>query len=156
MQDEIVRKTRHLNTSTVMEAVKERLIEHRFNIDAYERINGRIEARRNNLQMILVGLYRKVKIDIDLNEEKEKVSIKLDWFGYFSSAMVSFVEFFLISLLVLQQFGINGLLGSILFGTFGSFLNMIMFAILKARLSLAIKRDLWDLERSMMKDEDEE
>ncbi|MGA1820974.1 MAG: hypothetical protein ACMUIG_00445 [Thermoplasmatota archaeon] len=156
MQDEIVRKTRHLNTSTVMEAIKERLIEHRFNIETYERINGKIEARRNNLQMILSGLYRKVKIDIDMNKEKEKVKITLDWYGYFSSATVSFVEFFLLSLLVLQGYGINGLLGSVLIGTFGSFINMILFAILKARIASSIKRDLWDLERSLMPDENEE
>ena len=156
MQDEIVRKTRHLNTSTVMEAIKERLIEHRFNIDTYERINGKIEARRNNLQMILSGLYRKVKINIDLNEEKEKVKIRLEWYGYFSSATVSFVEFFLVSLLVLQRYGVNGLLGSVLIGTFGSFVNMIMFAILKARMESAIKRDLWDLERSLIPEEKEE
>lgn len=148
MRDVITRKARHLNNSIVMEAIKERLIEKRFNIDRYERVNGLIEARRNNLYMILMGLYRKVRILVDMDEDKEKIRINLDWSGFFSSSTISFVEAFLISMLILRNSGINGVLGAVLIGVFFSFLNMILFSILRGKTNSAIKRDLWDLERS--------
>ena len=150
MHNAISRKTRHLDAPTVMGAIKERLIEKRFNIDRFERINGLIEGRRNNLHMILLGLYRKVKVRVVVNKETENVWINLNWSGYYSSYMITFVEVFLLSLLFLRSYGVNGLLGSVMFGLLFSNINMVLFIVLKSLLAQDIKRDLWDLETSLM------
>jgi hypothetical protein len=148
MRDVITRKARNLNNSVVMETIKERLIEKRFNIDRYERANGLIEARRNNLYMILTGLYRKVGIQVEMNEKSERIKIYLKWSGFFSSSTITFVEVFLISMLVLRDSGLSGVLGAVLIGMFFSFLNLVLFSILRNKLHTEIKRDIWDLERS--------
>lgn len=154
MQNIISRKTRYLDTPTVMGSVKERLIEKRFNIDRFERMNGLIEGRRNNLHMILLGLYRKVKVKVKVDRESENVVVRLAWSGYYSSYMITFVEVFLLSLLFLKTYGTGGVLGSVLLGVLFSDINLVLYMVLKYLLTREIKRDIWDLEKSLRDQEE--
>ena len=68
--------------------------------------------------------------------------------------MITFVEVFLLSLLFLKNYGTGGILGSVLLGVLFSDINMVLYMVLKYLLARDIKRDIWDLEKSVRDQEE--
>ncbi|MGA1865892.1 MAG: hypothetical protein ACMUFK_00325, partial [Thermoplasmatota archaeon] len=62
MKDLIEKSPSKLDGPSIMEAVKERMVEYRFNIDEYNLSTRRIEGRRNNLDKVILGLNRKLAV----------------------------------------------------------------------------------------------
>jgi hypothetical protein len=146
IKDRIRKKTRSLGIPLVLETVKERLVELRFNIDVYDISEGKIEARRNSLDKIVLGLYRKARVEIKKDDEKEDLSIDIKWGGIVSAFVLTGVWFFAVTLAILRDLGARGVMLSILIGLFGISINMILFYVMRARFIMKVKRDLHDLE----------
>jgi hypothetical protein len=147
MKDLVRKKSKYLDISTVLEAVKERLVEHRFNIDNYDIPTGSIDGRRNNLDKVVLGLYRKVSVRAEMN--KDEITLDIKWGGLISSCSVSALQFFFISLAIFRSFEAQGIFISALIGALGIFLNLMFFFGMRARIISRIRRDLHDLEIAM-------
>lgn len=146
MKDLVTKRSKRLEIPLVLETVKERMIESRFNIDDYNIKSGRIDGRRNNLDKVIMGLYRKASIKV--SKEKDDISIQVEWSGLISSGGVSAFQFFIVSIAILRNLGIQGLIISLLMGALGVFLNLVAFFALRARMISRMKRDLNDLEKA--------
>lgn len=146
MRDIISKKTRKLTIPLVLETVKERLIELRFNIDHYNIADGEIEGRRNSLDKIILGLYRKTRVKVSLSEKKESVRIDIGWGGLLTALLITGVWFFFISLAILRNMGLQGVLISLIIAFIGISLNLVLFYVMRARFLYRVKRDLHDLE----------
>ena len=146
MKDLVTKRTKRLDIPLVLETVKERMIEFRFNIDEYDIKSGRIIGRRNNLDKVIMGLYKKVSIHV--SKENDDLSIDVEWSGLISSGGVSAFQFFIVSIAILRNLGIQGLIISLLMGALGIFLNLVAFFALRARMVSKMKRDLNDLEKA--------
>ena len=149
MKDRISSKARHVSVPDVLEVVKERLVERRFNIEQYNRIEGTILGRRNRLDKIIVGLYRRVVVRVEKEkkgDKKNEISITMEWSGAYSASAVTFFEAGLISLAILKDLGFKGFLLSVLVGSIGALINMIAFNLLRVRMNAILKQDIRDLE----------
>ncbi|MFW3146257.1 MAG: hypothetical protein ACMUIE_05550 [Thermoplasmatota archaeon] len=146
MKDRIIRRSRYLTIPHVLEAIKERLVEFRFNIDLYDIKSGEIDSRRNSLDKIVIGLYRKAKIKVQQEKKGGEISIDITWGGLLFPFLLSGIWFFVVSLAVLKGMGAKGLLISTLIGLLGVSLNVLIFYVMRARFISRIKRDLHDLE----------
>ena len=122
------------------------MIESRFNIDDYDIKSGRIEGRRNNMDKVILGLYRKASIKV--SKEDDEISIEVEWGGLKSSGSVSAFQFFIVSIAILRNLGLQGLIISLLMGALGVFLNLVAFFGLRARMTSRMKRDLNDLDKA--------
>ncbi len=149
MKDTISRHSKHLEIPPVLEAIKERLVEARFNIDNYDIPTGSIDGRRNNMDKVILGLYRKVSIRAE--KKKDHLNIEIKWGGLISSCSISALQFFIVPLAFLRSFGTQGVIISGLIGILGISLNLIIFFALRAKIISTIKRDLHDLEKARMK-----
>jgi hypothetical protein len=147
MKDLIKKRSKYLDIPTVLEAIKERLVEYRFNIDNYDIKTGSIDGRRNNLDKVVLGLYRKISIHAELSNEELILDFK--WGGLISSCSVSALQFFFVSLAIFRSFELQGILVSALIGALGVFLNLVLFFAMRARVISRIRRDLRDLEKAM-------
>ena len=149
MNDRVCSEAGHIQLPEILGVVKERLVERRFNIDEYDRIGGTLSARRNRVDKMVEGLYRKVKIKVAKEKKEREACIYLEWSGAYSASAVTFFEAGLISLAVLRGLGLEGIHGiliSVLVGAMGSLLNMIAFNILRVRLTRTLRQDIRDLE----------
>lgn len=146
MKDLITKRSKHLEIPPVLQAVKERMVEARFNIDDYDIKSGRIFGRRNNLDKIILGLYRKVSITI--SKENNDISIEMTWGGLISSCSISAFQFFIVTIAILRNLEFQGFIIALLIGVLGVFLNLIAFFALRARMISRMKRDLNDLEKA--------
>lgn len=146
LTDRIRKKTSRLGVPTVLEAVKERLVELSFNIDNYDISSGRIEARRNRLDKIVLGLYRRAWIEVRFDPKKEDLVINVRWGGLYSAVLLTGIWFFAISLAVLKDLGLRGVMLSFMLGLLGISMNLIFFYIMRVRFLRMVKRDLLDLE----------
>jgi len=155
MKETIRRKGEHLEVAVVLETIKERLIEKRFNLDTYDRKEGRIESRRNRLDKIILGAYRKVAIVVD-KTENGRIDIEFEWGGMTTAASISFMEVFLVSAAVLRGFGAEGILAAVLFGLIGSSINGVFFHALRIRFDRMLIKDIGDLEREARRKDDDE
>jgi hypothetical protein len=149
MLDLLERRGSILKVPTVLEAIKERLVEYRFNIDLYDIKEGTLKGRRNTLDKMVLGLYRKVKVDIDRKDEKKEadISISIRWGGLFFANLLTFVFTFLIAYAVMKEQGMIALLYSIPVGFLFVLLNLALFTIMRTRILMRIKQDLKDLEK---------
>ncbi len=147
MKDLIRKKSKYLDIPTVLEAIKERLVEHRFNIDNYDIPTGSIDGRRNNLDKVVLGLYKKISVRAEM--EKDDLILDIKWGGLISSCSVSAGQFFFVSLAIFRSFEVQGILISALIGALGVFLNLVLFFAMRARIISRIRRDLRDLESAM-------
>lgn len=145
MKDQLSQKADQLEVPTVLQAVKERLIEKRFNIDTYDRTCGLIKARRNSLDMVVIGAYRKTSISVQKDRETGKIGVDLEWGGVAFGAVVTFLELFLVSIAILSELGLTGLLISGLIALIGTAINIILFNYLRARFRSVLSRDIRDL-----------
>jgi hypothetical protein len=146
MKDLVTKRSKHLDIPLVLETIKERMIEFRFNIDEYNNKTGRIIGRRNNLDKVILGLYRKVSIQV--SKEKIDLSIEVEWSGLKSAGGVSAFQFFIVSFAILRNLGAQGMIISLLMGALGVFLNLVAFFALRGRMISRMKRDLNDLEKA--------
>ncbi|MEA3559307.1 MAG: hypothetical protein U9R75_08650 [Candidatus Thermoplasmatota archaeon] len=126
--------------------MKERFVELRFNIDVYDISEGKIEARRNSLDRIVLGLYRRARVEVKKDDEKENLSIDIKWGGLVSAFALTGAWFFAVTLAILRDLGARGVMLSVLIGFFGVSINMILFYVMRARFIMKVKRDLHDLE----------
>lgn len=145
MKGQLSQKADQLEVPTVLQAVKERLIEKRFNIDTYDRAGGTIQARRNSLNMVVIGAYRKTSISVKKDEETGKIGVEFEWGGVAFGALVTFAELFLISIAILRELGSTGLLIAGLIALIGTAINIILFNYLRARFRSVLSRDIRDL-----------
>ena len=145
MKGQLSQKADQIEVPTVLQAVKERLIEKRFNIDTYDRTGGTIQARRNSLDMVVIGAYRRTSISVKKDEETGKIGVELEWGGVAFGAVVTFTELFLISIAILRELGSTGLLISGLIALIGTAINIILFNYLRARFRSVLSRDIRDL-----------
>lgn len=146
IKDRIRKKTRSLGIPLVLETLKERFVELRFNIDVYDISEGKIEARRNSLDRIVLGLYRRARVEVKKDDEKENLSIDIKWGGLVSAFALTGAWFFAVTLAILRDLGARGVMLSVLIGLFGVSINMILFYVMRARFIMKVKRDLHDLE----------
>ncbi len=145
MKGQLSQKADQLEVPTVLQAVKERLIEKRFNIDTYDRTGGTIQARRNSLDMVVIGAYRRTSISVKKDQETGKIGVEFQWGGVAFGALVTFAELFLISIAILRELGSTGLLISCLIALIGTAINIILFNYLRARFRSVLSRDIRDL-----------
>jgi hypothetical protein len=146
MKDNFSKRSKHLQVPEVLQAIKERMVETRFNIDDYDIKTGGICARRNNLDKVVMGLYRRARISV--TKEKDEVTVEMKWGGLISSASLSAVQFFLVAIAILRNLGLQGVLIALLISMAGIFINLTLFFALRARIVSRIKRDLNDLDRA--------
>ncbi|MGA1872929.1 MAG: hypothetical protein ACMUHY_04595 [Thermoplasmatota archaeon] len=147
MKDVIRKNTKKLDIPSVLEAIKERMVENRFNIDDYDISSGRIEGRRNNLDKVVLGLNR--KLEGHVTKDKDRLEVELKW-GYIPrNCIISGVEFLIVAMAVLRSFEMNGFLISLAIGAAGVVLNLGMFTVLRYRMTSTIQRDLDDLENAL-------
>lgn len=146
MKDLVTRRSKQLDVTHVLEAIKERLVESRFNIDDYDIKAGSIHGRRNNLDKVVLGLYKKVTVKVD--KVDDEISVELKWGGLISSASISAIQFFIVSFAIFRNLDFRGFLIALLIGVLGVCLNLVAFVALRGRLVSKIKRDLADLEQA--------
>ncbi len=146
MKDLVTKSSKYLEISDILQSTKERMVEVRFNIDNYDIKSGRIDGRRNNLDKVILGLYRKANVLV--TKENDKISVEVTWGGLISSGSISAFQFFIVAIAILRNMELQGLVIALLIGVLGIFLNQIAFFALRARLISKIKRDLNDLEKA--------
>ncbi len=146
MKDQLSQKADLLEVPIVLQTVKERLIEKRFNIDTYDRPGGLIKARRNSLDMVVIGAYRRTSISVRKDGETGKIGVDLEWGGVAFGAVVTFLELFLVSIAILRELGLTGVLISCLIALIGTAINIILFNYLRARFRSVLSRDIRDLD----------
>jgi hypothetical protein len=147
MKDLIGKTVSQLEIPPVLEAIKERMVESRFNIDQYTVNFGMIEGRRNNLDKVILGLNR--KLNVSVTKEKEEMKIELSWGFLVRNCLISGFEFFIISIALLRSFQLSGFLISLFIGAVGIALNLGLFFLFRYRFIRMIKRDLDDLKRAL-------
>lgn len=147
MKDLIEKSPSKLDGPSIMEAVKERMVEYRFNIDEYNLSTRRIEGRRNNLDKVILGLNRKLAVSIC--KDKDRITIDLKWSSLLGNCLISGFEFFIIAMAVFRSFELGGFLISLAIGAFGASINLVLFMVLRWKLRSLIKRDLEDLEKAL-------
>ncbi|MBN1539970.1 MAG: hypothetical protein JW939_07485 [Candidatus Thermoplasmatota archaeon] len=147
MKDLIQKCPSKLDAPSVMETIKERMVEYRFNIDEYDLSTRRIEGRRNNLDKVILGLNRKLAVSIC--KEKDRITIDLKWSSLLSNCAISGFEFFFIAMAVFRSFEFGGFLISLAIGAFGALINLLLFMVLRLKLGSTIERDLDDLEKAL-------
>ncbi|MDG6226050.1 MAG: hypothetical protein QCI82_11140 [Candidatus Thermoplasmatota archaeon] len=138
MRDRVLLDADRTTRSDALDIVKDVLMDARFNIDSYDRGSGTLTARRNDLTLILLGLYRRVKVTLGPASNR----ITLDWGGGLAASAVSFLQGMLVSLFFFRREGIDDVLASILIGLFMALINMLLFVYLRFRLVRKIKRSL--------------
>ena len=138
MKDLVHLDVDHITRSDALDSVKDALMDARFNIDSYDRGGGTLTARRNDLTLILLGLYRRVKVTLGPASSQ----IKLEWGGALAASSVSFVQGMLVSLFFFRRDGIDDVLASILIGLVMALINMLLFLYMRFRLVRKIKRSL--------------
>ncbi|MBN1389697.1 MAG: hypothetical protein JXA22_03535 [Candidatus Thermoplasmatota archaeon] len=148
MKDLIKKDICKLDIPNVMEAIKERMVEYRFNIDDYDLPSGTMEGRRNNLHKVIMGLNRKLTVSVQ--KDKRKIQIDLKWSSIFSNCVISWFEFFIIAMAVFRFMGLGGFLISIAVGFLGASLNLALFFVLRFKMISIMKRDLEDIEMAMV------
>lgn len=149
MLDLLERRGSSLKVPTVLEAIKERLVEYRFNIDLYDIKEGTLKGRRNTLDKMVLGLYRNVTVNIDKKDDKKEgdLSINIRWGGLFFANLLTFIFTFLIAYAVMKEQGMIALVYSIPVGFLFVLLNLTLFTIMRTRILMRIKQDLKDLEK---------
>jgi len=149
MMDLLTRKGSRLKVPTVLEAIKERLVEYRFNIDLYDIKEGILKGRRNTLDKMVLGLYRNVSVNIERTEDKNEgdLSINIRWGGLFFANLLTFIFTFLIAYAAMKGQGTIAFLYSIPIGFLFVLLNLTLFTIMRTRILMRIKQDLKDLEK---------
>jgi len=150
MKDLIRKKSKYLDIPTVLEVVKERLVEHRFNIDNYDIPTGSIDGRRNTLDKVVLGLYRRVSVRAEAR--KDDITLDIEWGGLISSCSVSAFQFFIVSMAIFRSLELQGIIIAAMIGVLGVFLNLVMFFAMRTRFIARIRRDLHDLEVAMKED----
>lgn len=140
MRDRVLLDVDRTTRSDALDKVKDVLMDARFNIDSYDRGSGMLTARRNDLTLILLGLYRRVKVTLGPASNQ----IRLEWGGALAASAVSFVQGLLISMFFFDRDGFDDVLASILIGLFMALINMLLFLYMRFRLVRRIKRSLQD------------
>jgi hypothetical protein len=153
MKDLLEKRDSGLKVPTVLEAVKERLVEHRFNIDVYDIKDGELKGRRNSLDKMVLGLYRNVSVNVDREERGRSgdLSISINWGGLVFPNILTFAFTFLIAYAVFKGEGAMALLYSLPVGLLFVLVNLIFFTIMRTRILFRIKQDLKDLEKEIRK-----
>ncbi|MGA1792990.1 MAG: hypothetical protein ACMUHM_03475 [Thermoplasmatota archaeon] len=144
MKDQITKTAKKLDIPPVLGAIKERMVEHRFNIDDYDVKKGTIEGRRNNLDKVIIGLNRKLQVFV--KKDNDEISVELHWGFLPRNCTVTGFEFFIIAMAILRNFQLNGFLIALLIGGVGAILNLGLFFLLRYRMTSVMRRDLDDLE----------
>jgi len=147
MKDLITKTAKKLELPPVLEAIKERMVEYRFNIDEYDMKTGIMIGRRNNLDKVIFGLNRKLSVSV--RKEKDDISVELTWGFIGRNCIITGFEFFFIALAILRNFQIKGLLFALLFGGVGALVNLGILLLLRYRMTSVIKKDLDDLEAAL-------
>jgi hypothetical protein len=149
MKDTLERKDSRLKVQTVLGAVKERLVEYRFNIDIYDLKDGALTGRRNTLDKIVLGLYRNVSVLVKKTDggHTGDLSITLEWGGLLLSNILTFAFTFLVAYAILKGEGLIAFAYSIPVGFLFVILNLGLFILMRVRIRKRIKEDLRDLEK---------
>ncbi|MGA1820631.1 MAG: hypothetical protein ACMUHU_06450 [Thermoplasmatota archaeon] len=147
MKDLIGKTAKKLDIPPVLEVIKERMVENRFNIDEYDVKTGTIEGRRNNLDKVILGLNRKLKVSV--GKQKEELSVELTWGFLARNCTITGFEFFIIAMAILRNFQIRGFIIALLIGGVGALVNLGLFFLLRYRMTTVMRRDLDDLETAL-------
>lgn len=151
MKDLIHGNESDIKVSALLGTIKERLVEYRFNIDEYDHKKGRLKARRNSLDKIISGLYRNIEVEIRKDEKTKEMDIELRWGGLLVTNILTFIFTFLVSYAIFQGQGTMGFLLSIPVGLVAVILNLVLFFVMRLRLTSTIRKDIMDLERAEKK-----
>ena len=136
------------DAQTVMDLVREHLGRRRFSIERYDRIHGEIWARRNDPTLLLLGLYRNVRVRVAGDVSNGGTLLRMRWGGALTASSITFAEFTLISLFLLHHHGFEGTLLSILIGLIMALINNLHYLWMMRSFSSALNEDLNSLEPS--------
>ena len=147
IKDLIRRDESRVEIPAILGAIKERLVESRFNIDNFDIRDGILKGRRNSLDKMVTGLYRNVKIYVERTSKDKGLLIEVDWGGLVFSNILTFILILLISYAILKGQGPIAWIYSIIPALMFVVLNIALFAMMRAKILALIKKDIHDLER---------
>lgn len=144
IQDEDAR----VDIPTMLSAIKERLVEYRFNIDSFDIRDGTLKGRRNSLDKMVTGLYRNVRVSVERITKDKGLSIHIEWGGLLFSNLLTFALIMLISYAILKGEGPIAWAYSVVPAILFVFLNIALFYMMRSKILALIKEDVKDLDKA--------
>ncbi len=146
IKDRIRREESRVPIPSILAAIKERLVEYRFNIDNFDIRDGTLKGRRNSLDKMVTGLYRNVKVGVENVTKDRGLDITIEWGGLVFSNLLTFAFILLISYAILKGEGPIAWIYSLVPALFFVVLNIVLFSLMRAKILELIKKDIQDLD----------
>jgi hypothetical protein len=143
MKDILRSRTGHAEVDTVLASLKEFLGSRAFTVEQYDNRRGCLTARKTSTLLVLLGMDRALRACVRNVGQEDGLMIELHWKGVLKGCSVSFIEAFMITLIIGRDLGLQGLLLSFLLGSVGSTLNLSSYILQRFLLRRAVRRAIW-------------
>ncbi len=143
MKDIIFSRSGHADVDTVLVSLKEFLGSRSFTVENYDKRAGCLTARKTSTLLVALGMDRALMVCVRRTDREGGLTVELHWKGVLKGCSISFIEAFMLALIIGRDLGLPGLLLSLLLGSVGSTLNLAFHIVQRVLLRRAVKRASW-------------
>ena len=142
MRDVLTLRVKGADTGMVLSGLKGWLGARAFTVEAYDQSNSRLSARKTSTLLVALGLDRALDALVSKGDRSGSFRTELRWKGLLRGCTVSFIETFMLALIIGRDLGLRGFLISFLVGSIFATLNIGTYIVQRFLLKRALSADL--------------
>ncbi len=135
------------DVSTMMSDIKDFLGSRAYTVEHYDREEGCLTARKTSTLLVLLGMDRSLAVRTRMMGPNKGAILELHWKGVLKGCLISFIEAFMLTLIIGRDLGLQGLLISFLLGAIGSTINLAIHIVQRVLLRRAVSNFQWSSKR---------